>query len=303
MHIYDMIIVGGGPAGYTAALYGARSGLDVLVLEKMGAGGQMALTAQIDNYPGYADGIDGFTLGADMRKGAERFGAKTRFAEVKGLELEGQPKQVQLSEETLLAKTVILATGASAQKLGVAGEEALVGAGISYCAHCDGMLYRGKTVAVVGGGNTAAAAALTLSRYCKKVYLIHRRDQLRASKVYHDQLEKAENIEIYWNSTIQKLHADQVLTGLTLEKAGAPVYLEVSGLFVSIGQSPNTALVKHQLELDEKGYIPADETTATKIPGVFAAGDVRTTPLRQIITAAADGAVAAHMAEEFLNHL
>ena len=300
MHIYDMIIVGGGPAGYTAALYGARSGLDVLVLEKMGAGGQMALTSQIDNYPGFADGIDGFTLGADMRRGAERFGAKTRFAEVKALVLEAQPKQVQLENETLYAKTVILATGASARRLGLPEEEALIGAGISYCAHCDGMLYRGRTVAVVGGGNTAAAAALTLSRYCKKVYLIHRRNSLRASKVYHAQLEKAENIEFYWNSTITGLESNGFLTGLQLN--GSQI-LPVDGLFVSIGQTPNTDLVKNQLELDENGYVIAGETTATGIPGVFAAGDLRTTPLRQIITAASDGAVAAHMAEEYITQL
>ena len=297
MHIYDMIIVGGGPAGYTAALYGARSGLDVLVLEKLGAGGQMALTSQIDNYPGFADGVDGFTLGADMRRGAERFGAKTRFAEVKALILEAQPKQVQLENETLYAKTVILATGASARRLGLPEEEALIGAGISYCAHCDGMLYRGRTVAVVGGGNTAAAAALTLSRYCKKVYLIHRRDSLRASKVYHAQLEKAENIAFYWNSTITGLESDGFLKGLWLN---GQQLLEVDGLFVSIGQTPNTALVKGQLDLDENGYVIAGETTATNIAGVFAAGDLRTTPLRQIITAAADGAIAAHMAEEYI---
>lgn len=303
MHIYDMIIVGGGPAGYTAALYGARSGLDVLVLEKMGAGGQMALTSQIDNYPGYADGVDGFTLGADMRRGAEKFGAKTRFAQVTALSLQENPKEVHLQEETLYAKTVILATGASARKLGVAGEDALIGAGISYCAHCDGMLYRGRTVAVVGGGNTAAAAALTLSRYCKKVYLIHRRDSLRASKVYHSQLENTENIEFYWNSKVTALHADGVLQAVTLEQNGRQVLLDVDGLFVSIGQTPNTELVKGQLALDENGYILAGETTETSIPGVFAPGDVRTTPLRQIITAAADGAVAAHRAEEYLNHL
>ena len=303
MHIYDIIIVGGGPAGYTAALYSARAGLDVLVLEKMGAGGQMALTSQIDNYPGFADGVDGFTLGAQMRKGAERFGANTRFGEVKSLNLQSNPKQVHLAEETLYSRTVILATGATARRLGIDGEEALIGAGISYCAHCDGMFYRGKTVAVVGGGNTAAAAALTLSRYCKQVYLIHRRDSLRASKVYHDQLKNTENITFYWNSTVKALHADRVLTGLTLDQQGKTVLLDVDGLFVSIGQTPNTQLVLDQLPLDEGGYILAGETTATAIPGVFAAGDVRTTPLRQIITAAADGAMAAHHAEEYITGL
>lgn len=303
MKIYDMIIVGGGPAGYTAALYGARAGLDVLLLEKMGAGGQMALTTQIDNYPGFPDGIDGFTLGAQMRAGAERFGAQTRFDQVLSLDLQAQPKQIRLENETLYAKTLVLATGASAKSLGVDGEQALIGAGISYCAHCDGMLYRGKTVAVVGGGNTAAAAALTLSRFCKKVYLIHRRDALRASKVYHNQLESTENIEFIWNSTITGLQATDRLTGLTLDQAGTQVLLEVDGLFVSIGQSPNTQLVKGQLALDEAGYIPAEESTATQLPGVFAAGDVRTKSLRQIITAASDGAMAAHQAEEYLTHL
>ena len=175
--IYDMVIIGGGPGGYTAALYGARAGLDVVVLERLSAGGQMALTAQIDNYPGFEEGIDGFTLGMKMQQGAERFGARTELAEVRAVKLEGSIKEVETSEGTFYGRTVVLATGASARKLGVSGEQELIGRGVNYCAACDGMFFKGKTVAVVGGGNTAAADALLLSRICEKVVVIHRRDE------------------------------------------------------------------------------------------------------------------------------
>ena len=186
--IYDMIVIGGGPAGYTAALYAARAGLSTLVLEKLSAGGQMALTEQIDNYPGFEDGIDGFTLGEKMQQSAERFGAVTELAEVYKVSLSGRIKTLDTSEGVFQGRTVVIATGASPRPLGVPGEEALTGKGVHYCAACDGAPYRGKTVAVVGGGNSAAADALTLSRIAQKVYLIHRRDSLRATKVYHEPL-------------------------------------------------------------------------------------------------------------------
>ena len=192
--VYDMIVVGGGPGGYTAALYAARAGLDTLVLEKLSAGGQMALTEEIDNYPGYEDGIDGFTLAEKMQRQAERFGAQTAYAQVERMELTAAPKALKTSEGTFYARTVVLATGANPRELGLAGEEALVGRGVAYCAACDGAFYRGKTVAVVGGGNSAAADTLALSRIAKKVYLIHRRDSLRATKVYHVPLMAAPNV-------------------------------------------------------------------------------------------------------------
>ena len=301
--IYDTIIIGGGPAGYTAALYAVRSGLSTLVLEKFSPGGQMTQTAQIDNYPGVHEGIDGFTLGYQMQLGAHRFGAETVQTEVLSVDLKADPKVITTDMGKYRAKTVIIATGADHKHLGVEGENELIGRGVGYCAACDGMLYRGKTVAVVGGGNTAAADALFLSRVCAKVYLIHRRDALRASKIYHEPLENTGNIQILWNATVEALHRDQKLTGATLRqvKTGETVELPLDGLFVSVGQAPNTALFKGQLDLDEAGYIVSGESTETNIPGVYAAGDVRTKELRQVVTAAADGAVAAHMAEGYLS--
>ncbi len=301
-HIYDMIVIGGGPGGYTAALYAARAGLEVLVVEKLSPGGQMAQTNQIDNYPGFDQGIDGYELGAKMRAGAERFGAETKFAEVQSVALKENPKRIETTAGTFLGKTVVIATGADHKHLGVDREEELAGRGVAYCATCDGMFYRGKTVAVVGGGNSAVADALVLSRFCQKVILIHRRDALRATKVYHQQLQQAENVEIRWNSTVNQLLGAEKLSGLELRdvKTGALSELAVDGLFVSVGRAPATELFQGQLELDEGGYIQADESTRTSIPGVFAIGDVRTKAVRQIITAAADGAVAVHYAEEFL---
>ena len=303
--IYDMLIIGGGPAGYTAALYGARAGLSVLVIEKLSAGGQIALSPMVENYPGFEEGIDGYTLGEKMLAGAERFGAETLLAEVTGVSLAGEVKTVETTEGTLLGRTVVLATGADAKSLGLPKEKELLGRGISHCAACDGMFYKGKTVAIVGGGNTAAADALQLSRICKKVILIHRRDTLRATKIYHQPLMDAENVEFRWNSSVMELLADGRLTGLRVQnlKTGEESILECEGLFVSIGRSPNTGLVQGQLELDGAGYIVADESTRTSLPGVFAAGDVRTKELRQVITAAADGASAAHYAEAYLASL
>ena len=300
--LYDTIILGGGPAGYTAALYAVRSGLKALVVEKLSAGGQMAQTAQIDNYPGFEETVDGFTLGMKMQQGAERFGAETLQVEVLSVDLAASPKTIRTDSGEFLAKTVIIATGAGHRHLGVADEEALVGKGVGYCAACDGMFYRGKTVAVVGGGNSAVADALLLSKICKKVYLIHRRDTLRASRVYQEPLKKADNLEIRWNSRVDSLLFDEKLTGVRLtDTAGNLEELSLDGLFVSVGRSPASELFRGQIELDAGGYIVAGEDTKTSLPGVFAAGDIRTKALRQIVTAASDGAVAAHFAEEFLD--
>ncbi len=300
--IYDMIVVGGGPGGYTAALYGARAGLSVLILEKLSAGGQMALTAQIDNYPGFEEGIDGFTLGEKMQAGAERFGAETVLAEVSSMELSGTVKTLETSEGTYRGYTVVLATGASPRSLGVPMEQELIGRGVNYCAHCDGMFYRGKTVVVVGGGNTAAADAMLLSRVAKKVIVVHRRDTLRATKIYHEPLMKAENVEFCWNSVVTELLHEKKITGVKLKNVltGEESELPCDGVFVSVGRKPATELVKGQLELNEGGYVVADESTRTNLPGVFAVGDVRTKVLRQVVTAVADGAVASHYAEEYL---
>ena len=299
---YDVMIVGGGPAGYTAALYCARSGLKTVVLEKLSAGGQIALTEGVDNYPGFDEGIDGFSLGQKMQAGAERFGAVTELAEVQALELTGSIKRAVTDQGVFEAKVVMLATGATPRPLGVAGEEQWLGRGIHYCAACDGMFYRGKTVAVVGGGNTAAADALLLSRVAKEVHVIHRRDTLRATKVYHQPLMEAENVIFHWDSQVESLLTGDTFQGVRLrnKKTGAVSDLSCDGVFVSIGRQPATELVAGQVELDKAGYVVADETTRTNLPGVFAIGDVRTKALRQVVTAAADGAVASYYADEYL---
>ncbi len=301
-HVYDMVIIGGGPAGYTAALYAARAGLDAVVLEKLSPGGQMALTTELDNYPGFPDGIDGFSLAEQMQQQAERFGSKTEYALVEEVDLYASPKWVKTSEGDFYGKTVVLATGATPKELGLPKEKELVGRGVAYCASCDGAFYRGKTVAVVGGGNSAVADALLLSRIAQKVILIHRRDSLRATKVYHEALLSAPNVEVRWNSRVVELLHGEKLTGLRLQdvNSGAESQLSCDGVFVSVGRAPATQLVEGQLELDRSGYVPADETTRTAIPGVYAVGDVRTKQLRQVVTAVADGAYAVHMAEEYL---
>ena len=301
-HIYDMIVVGGGPGGYTAALYAARAGLDTMVLEKLSAGGQMALTEQIDNYPGFEDGIDGFSLGEKMKRGTERFGVETKLTEVLSLDLSGTVKKAATSEGPLFARTIVLATGAGPRELGVESEQELIGKGVNYCAACDGMFYKNKTVVIAGGGNTAAADALILSRICRKVIVVHRRDTLRATKIYHEPLMKAENVEFRWDSEIIELLHDEKVIGIRLRnvKTGEETTLACDGVFVSIGRKPSSELVKDQVEVDPAGYIIADESTRTNIPGVFAVGDVRTKALRQVVTAVADGATAVHYAEEYL---
>lgn len=301
-HIYDIIILGGGPAGYTAALYASRAGLDTLVLEKMTAGGQMTLTGDIDNYPGFDEGIDGFTLGMKMKKGAERFGAKTLFAEVKAVDFSDKIKKVVTNKEEIFGRAVIIATGANPRELGIDSEQDLIGRGIHYCAHCDGRFYKDRTVIVVGGGNSAAADALYLSRLVKKVYLVHRRDTLRATKIYHEPLMNAENIEFLWNSTVDDFIVDGRVTGAKIKNvnSGEITDLACDGVFISIGRKPATEFLGNAVELDHNGYIVADETTRTNIDGVYAVGDVRTKVLRQVVTAVADGAVAVHYAEEYL---
>ena len=268
--IYDVVIIGGGPGGYSAALYCARSGMSVLVLEKLSPGGQMATTGQVDNYPGFEDGIDGFELGEKMKKGADRFGAETAFDEVIRVDLKAEPKKITTTGGELLTKTVVIATGASPRELGLPEEKKLRGRGVAYCAVCDGMRYKDKTVVVSGGGNSAAEDALFLAKICKKVYLVHRRDVL--------------------------------VTGVRLAdvKTGEEREIACDGVFVAIGRVPDTAVFEGQVERNEQGYIIADETTRTNVPGVFAVGDVRTKPLRQIVTAASDGAVASKFIEEFI---
>ena len=300
--IYDVIIIGGGPAGYTAALYASRAGLDTLVIEKMGPGGQMALTDIIDNYPGFEEGIDGISLGMKMQAGAERFGTVTEYAEVISLELSGKIKTIETASGKFLTRTLIIATGADPRKLGIEGEDALVGRGLHYCAHCDGRFYKGKTVMVVGGGNSAASDALYLSHLCEKVIVVHRRDTLRATKIYHEPLMSAPNVEFMWNSAINDYIVDKKIVGAKVKNLQSGELSDVAfdGLFVSIGRKPATDLFVDQLALDGNGYIIADESTRTSIEGVYAAGDVRTKTLRQVVTAVSDGAIAADEAEKYI---
>lgn len=301
-HIYDMLIIGGGPAGYTAALYAARAGLDAMLIEKISAGGQMTLTGDIDNYPGFDEGIDGFTLGMKMQKGAERFGAKTEYAEVISVDFSSKVKTIKTTNGKYLSKTVVIAAGANPRELGIENEPTLIGNGVHYCAHCDGRFYKDKTVAVIGGGNSAVADALYLSRLAKKVYLIHRRDTLRAEKIYHEPLMKAENVEFLQNNVVSEFVATERITGLKIKNVVTNEITEIScnGVFVSIGRKPATDFLKDVVQLDSNGYIIADETTRTSIEGIYAAGDIRTKALRQVVTAAADGAVAVHYAQKYL---
>ncbi|MBR4122803.1 MAG: thioredoxin-disulfide reductase [Clostridia bacterium] len=299
--IYDILIIGGGPAGYTAALYAARAGFDTILLEKMSAGGQMTLTGDIENYPGFEDGVDGFTLGMKMQTGAERFGAKTEYAEITAVDFSGKIKKVIADANIFLSKTVVIATGANPRELGIENEGALIGRGVHYCAHCDGRFYKDKTIAVIGGGNSAAADALYLSKLAKKVYLIHRRDTLRATKIYHAPLLNTDNIEFIWNSTVEEFILDGKLKGIKIKNTNNDITeLSLDGVFISIGRKPATDFLKTDIALDQNGYIIADESTRTNIGGVYAVGDVRTKALRQIVTAVADGAVAVHYAEEYI---
>lgn len=301
--LYDVIVIGGGPAGYTCALYAARANLNVLVLEKLAPGGQMATTDRVDNYPGFPDGVEGFELAMSMKKGAERFGAVSQMADVTEVKLQGDIKEICAGGKQLQARTVVLASGARPRELGLPGEKELRGRGVSYCATCDGMFYRGKTVVVAGGGDTACADALYLSRLCQKVIVVHRRDKLRASAAYQKPLLEAGNVEFIWDSEVMALEYADILTGAHLrnKKTGAQTLIACSGLFVAIGQVPETGLFAGQVDLDPAGYVLAGEDTRTNLPGVFCAGDLRAKPLRQIVTACADGAVAAQAAEEYLS--
>ena len=301
-HIYDILIVGGGPAGYTSALYAARAGLDAIVLEKLAPGGQMALSHQIDNYPGFVDGIDGFSLAQQMQQGAERFGAQTVMTEVHALELTGDVKIAHTSDGDYLGRTVILATGANPRPLGVPQEQELVGRGVSYCAACDGMFFRNRTVVVVGGGNSAAADAKLLSRVAKQVIIIHRRDTMRADQIDQQALQEADNVQFLWNSVVTELLHEDRITGVRVRNvdSGQETVVPCDGVFVSIGRKPATELLGGQVTLDQNGYIDAGETLKTNVPGVYAVGDVRRKDLRQVVTAVSDGAAAVHQIEAYL---
>ncbi len=301
--IIDVAIIGSGPAGLSAGLYAARAGLNAVMFERISAGGQLAQTEHMENYPGFPEGTNGFELAFAMKQQADRFGARTVGEEVVSVDFTQEPKVLSTAFGEYRAKSVIVATGARPRKLGLELEEELQGRGVSYCATCDGNFFRGKTVMVVGGGNTAVGDAIYLSRICEKVYLVHRRDKLRATAIYHQRLEELPNVELVWNAVPRKLVADQgALAEVCLEilPTGEKRSVEVSGLFVAVGTQPNTEFLGDALTMDDRGYIVADESGVTNVDGVYVAGDVRTKFLHQVVTAVADGAVCAEKAAEFL---
>lgn len=300
--MYDIIIIGSGPAGLSAAIYAQRACLDTIVIEKNGiSGGQVLNTWEVDNYPGFP-GVSGFELSRQFREHANKLGARFVQDEVVQVELSGNVKKVVCEEETYEARCVILASGAHHRMLEVPGEEGLRGAGVSYCATCDGAFFRGRTVAVVGGGDAALEDAIFLARMCEKVYIVHRRDKLRGAKRLQERLQALENIEFVWNSETVAIEGNGQVEALRLRqtKTGEERRLDVDGVFIAVGIAPESELYAGQVEFDEQGYIRADESGQTSVPGVFAAGDVRTKALRQILTAASDGANCVASAERYL---
>ena len=297
----DIIIVGGGPAGLVAALYAGRAQLDALMIEKQFQGGQMVTTNEVENYPGFID-ITGSDLANIMYEHAKRFGGTMEYKEVLDIQVHGDIKKVITNTETYEAKVVILSMGAKPKKLGLDREVELGGRGISYCATCDGGFFRNKVVAVIGGGDTAVEDALHLSRIAEKVYLISRGDTLKANKVAQDKLFKTSNVEILWDSIVTKLDGENKLEAIEVrnKKDNKEFQLKMDGLFVAIGSTPSTELVKNLVELDKNGYIIADESCKTNVDGIFAIGDIRTKSVRQVLTAAADGAVSIYEAEKYL---
>lgn len=295
INMYDIIIIGAGPAGLNSALYASRAGLKALVLEKMFAGGQAATTFEVDNYIG-VEKTDGATLAMQMEKQAKSFGAEIKYEDV--LEIDVDNKRVKTAKNEYKTKAIILAMGANSRKLGIENEERLRGRGVSYCATCDGNFFKGKTVCVAGGGDTALEDAIYLSALCKKVYLIHRRNEFRAVKSLCDRVNENSIVEKIMESEVVKIHGDDVVNGITIKnsKTNEETKIDADALFIAIGNIPNTELVKGKVKLDDFGYIITDENMKTDKDGIFAAGDIRKKILRQIITAASDGAIAANSA-------
>jgi len=301
--MHDVVIIGGGPAGFTAALYSSRGMLDTFLIERLIPGGQMATTYMMENYPGFEEPISGPDLALRMEGQARKFGTKVVHDDVIELKLEGKVKTIRTSKTTCESKVVILCMGASPRELGLPKEREFRGAGVSFCATCDGAFYKNKTVAVIGGGDTAAEDAIFLTRFCSIVFLIHRRNSLRAAKLLQEEVMNNPKIEIIWDTVVEEILGSFGVEGIRIRnlKTNDISHLKLDGIFVAIGTVPNTELVKGVVDLDENGYIITDENMATNIPGVFAAGDIRHKTLRQVITAASDGAIAAYMAERYIS--
>jgi thioredoxin reductase (NADPH) len=303
--MYDLIIIGAGPAGLTAGLYAARGRLNALLLERLAPGGQVLTTDWVENYPGFPEGISGFELMEKMKTQAEHFGLPIRMEEVTGLELHSEKKLVITHKERLETKALILTLGATPKKLGIEGEELLIGKGVSYCATCDGPFYRDQEVAVIGGGDTALEEALFLTRFAVKVHLTHRRDKLRAVKLLQDRAMAEEKIEFIWDTVPVRILGENGVEGIELKnvKTGEIDRKEVQGVFVFIGTQPNSDVINGMVRQDENGFVITDEKMETSIPGVFAAGDIRSKVLRQVSTAVGDGANAAFFAERFIEDM
>lgn len=304
MKNYDVIIIGAGPAGCTAAVYCGRAELKTAMFERFAPGGQMVTTTEIENYPGFPQGVDAVQLAMDMSAQADRFGAETVYEDAVSLREENGLKIITAaSGEEYSAKAVILAMGASPRELGVKGEKELRGRGVSYCATCDGAFFRGKTVVVVGGGDTAAVDAIFLAKICEKVYLVHRRDKLRAAKVYDTKLRQIENVEFIWDSAVTSIEGEGKVSSAVVEnlKTGEKKEIATDAVFIAVGVTPATTWLQGAVNMNDAGFILAGETTETSMAGVYAAGDCRVKPLRQVITAASDGAVAAYMAEDHIS--
>ncbi len=299
---YDMVIIGGGPAGLSAATYAARGGLKTIVLEKAMFGGQIVVTDEIENYPGYVEPVSGFDIADNLKKQAARFGTEFKSENVKSIESDGFYKTVKTSKTTYRTKSVLIATGAHPSKLNVPGEKEYTGKGVSYCATCDGALYRNKVVAVVGGGDSAVEEAMFLTKFVKKVYIIHRRDELRAVKLVQDRVYKNDKIDFIWDSVVKSVEGGDFVEKLQIfnHKTETTKELEVDGVFIYVGIIPNNELIKSTVKLDQWGFVLADESMHTSVPGIFSAGDINQKILRQVVTATADGAIAAFSAEKWI---
>jgi len=302
--IYDVIIIGSGPAGLSAAVYAKRAQMDTLVIEKEPmSGGQIVYTYEVDNYLGIP-GINGFDLGMKMREHADKFGAEFVTGEVQQIDASDKIKTVVLTDDTMYkTRTIVVATGAQSSRLGAEGEARLSGMGVSYCATCDGAFFRDKTVAVIGGGDTAVEDAIFLARGSKKVYVVHRRDEFRAAKVLQNKLLSLPNVEVIWNSTLEEISGEEKVGSISVKnvKDGKIIAYDVDGVFIAVGSKPNSKIVEGIVECDGSGYIISGEDCVTSANGIFAAGDVRTKRLRQVITAAGDGACAISSVERYIS--